>query len=210
MGRLALSFKREAGYSDSAAAINWSVQGPFIVVDLEYTAWPGSLERGWSRAHEHREVVQIGAVRLDAGDGFAEIDALDILVRPQRNQVLSEYFVALTDITNERLAAEGIELAIALNALAEFAQAIPLHSNGPDGLVMVENCTLIGIDNPLPQDRWRDIAPALERLLGRARVGSAQIPTLLGLPAPGPAHDALADARAIAAGLRHWRDQGLF
>ena len=77
-------------------------------------------------------------------------------------------------------------------------------------LVMVENCTLIGIDNPLRQDRWRDIAPALERLLGRARVGSAQIPTLLGLPAPGPAHDALADARAIAAGWRHWRDQGLF
>ena len=209
MGSLALSFKREAGYSDSTASLNWPVQGPIIIVDLEYTAWPGSLERSWSRADEHREVVQIGAVRLDAGDGFTELAALNILVRPQRNPVLSDYFVALTGITNQRLAAEGTELATALDALAEFADGAPLHSNGPDGLVIIENCALIGIDNPLPQENWRDIAPALERLLDRARVGSAEIPALLGLPAPGPAHDALADARAIAAGLRHWRQRTL-
>lgn len=179
-----------------------------MVVDLEYTSWDGSLARGWSKPNEHREVVQIGAVRLDAGDGFGEIEALNVLVRPQRNPQLSDYFVALTAITNDRLAARGTDLPAALDALAVFAAGAPLHSNGDDGAVVAENCALIDIGNPLPQTGWRDIAPALHDLLGREAVGSADIPALLGLPAPGPAHDALADARAIAAGLRHWRESG--
>ena len=94
----ALNFKRESDRNDVESAYLWPAEG-FVAVDLKYTSWEGSLERGWSRPHEHREVVQIGAVRLDAGNGFAEVDALDVLVRPQRNPVLSEYFVALTGIT---------------------------------------------------------------------------------------------------------------
>ncbi len=172
---------------------------------MEYTSWEGSLERGWSRPHEHREVVQIGAVRLDAGNGFGEVAAFDVLVRPQRNPVLSDYFVDLTGITNDRLAAEGGELERALDALAALAAGAPLLSNGDDGAVVAESCALIGVDDPLADDRWFDIAPALRRLLSRKQLGSAEIPALLGLPAPGPAHDALADARAIAAGLRHLR-----
>ncbi len=174
---------------------------------MEYTSWEGSQERGWSRPHEHREVVQIGAVRLDAGNGFDEVSALDVLVRPQRNPVLSDYFVDLTGISNERLAAEGGELTDALDALAALAAGAPLLSNGDDGTVVAESCALIGVDNPLEDDRWFDIAPALRRILSREKLGSAEIPALLGLPAPGPAHDALADARAIAAGLRHLRKQ---
>ncbi|MFT5182461.1 MAG: inhibitor of KinA sporulation pathway (predicted exonuclease) [Alphaproteobacteria bacterium] len=175
---------------------------------MEYTSWEGALARGWSGPDEHREVVQIGAVRLDAGDGFRETDELDVLVRPLRNPELSGYFVALTAITNDRLAADGTDLTAALDALAVFADGAPLHSNGDDCAVVLENCALIDIDNPVPQASWFDIAPALQGLLGRAGVGSAEIPALLGLPAPGPAHDALADARAIAAGLRHLRQQG--
>ncbi|MCZ6590686.1 MAG: exonuclease domain-containing protein [Alphaproteobacteria bacterium] len=174
---------------------------------MEYTSWEGSLERGWSRLHEHREVVQIGAVRLDAGNGFDEVSALDVLVRPQHNPVLSDYFVDLTGITNDRLAAEAGKLASALGALTALAAGAPLLTNGDDGAVVAESCALIGVDNPLADDRWFDIAPALQRLLSREKLGSAEIPALLGLPAPGPAHDALADACAIAAGLRHLRKQ---
>lgn len=179
-----------------------------MIVDLEYTAWPGSLERDWSGPDEHREVVQIGAVSLDAGNGFAERDAFEALVRPQRNPVLSDYFVNLTGITNDRLKDEGTDLSTGLRALAAFAGPAPLLSNGTDGDVIIENCTLIGIDNPLPAARWIDVALALQHALGRDDLSSAEIPDLLGLPMPGRAHDALADARAIAAGLRHLRGQG--
>ena len=153
-------------------------------------------------------MVQIGAVSLDAGGGFDETDALDILVRPQRNPVLSDYFVALTGITNERLAAEGTDLTNALDALAAFADGASLLSNGADCDVIEENCLLIDVANPVPPSRWRDIAPDLQRILKRDHLASAEIPAVLGLPAPGPAHDALADARAIAAGLRHLRTTG--
>ena len=174
---------------------------------MEYTAWAGSLERGWSLPNEYREVIQIGAVRLNAGDRFSEVDALEVLVQPQRNPVLSDYFVDLTGITNERLASEGGDLAAALDALAAFTSGAPLLSNGPDGAVVAENCALVDIANPLPAALWIDVGLALQQTLEREQLGSAEIPGVLGLPAPGPAHDALADARAIAAGLRHLRGQ---
>ena len=37
-----------------------------VVFDTEFTAWQGSMERGWSGPGEHKEIVQIGAVLLDA------------------------------------------------------------------------------------------------------------------------------------------------
>jgi inhibitor of KinA sporulation pathway (predicted exonuclease) len=89
------------------------------------------MARGWSRPGEHRELVQIGAVHLDAGKGFSEIAALDIVVRPERNPVLSDYFVALTGITNERVAAEGTDLPAALDALARFPAARRAIRTGP-------------------------------------------------------------------------------
>lgn len=179
-----------------------------MIVDLEYTSWEGALERGWSRPNEHREVVQIGAVRLDAGNGFAEVDAFSALVRPRINAVLSDYFIRLTGITNDRLATAGTGLAPALQALADFAGDALLLSNGPDDAVIVENCALIDVDNPLAAARWHDIEPELQRIIGGPRVHSAAIPAKLGLPVDGAAHDALADARAIAAGLQHLRGQG--
>src|SRR5882762_1688961 len=62
-----------------------------VVYDLEYTAWEGSQARGWSGPGEHREVVQIGAVRLDPHRGWAETASLARLVRPRINPRLSAY-----------------------------------------------------------------------------------------------------------------------
>jgi hypothetical protein len=37
-----------------------------VVFDTEFTAWRGSMERNWAGPGEFREIVQIGAVRIDA------------------------------------------------------------------------------------------------------------------------------------------------
>ena len=190
------------------AAYAWPVEGAVVIADLEYTSWEGSQERDWSRPGEHREVVQIGAVRLDAGAGFAERAAFEMLVRPTVNPELSDYFMQLTGIDNAALAARGVALEAALTDFATFAGGADILSNGADVKVVTESCELTGIGNPLPEAGWVDIGPALEVFLGHKHVGSAEIPALLGLPVEGPAHDALADARAIAAGLRHLRGQG--
>ena len=208
IGSHVLSLKREAESNTPGTAYVWPIEGTVVIADLEYTSWDGAQERGWSRPNEHREVVQIGVVRLDAGDVFAERDAFQMLVRPTVNPVLSDYFMQLTGIDNAALAARGVALEAALMDFATFAGGAAILSNGADAAVVTESCGLTGIDNPLPETRWVDIGPALKVLLGQRYVGSAEIPALLGLPVEGPTHDALADARAIAAGLRHLRGQG--
>ena len=39
---------------------------PAIVYDLEFTAWEGSMSHRWLLPGEFKEVVQIGAVKVDA------------------------------------------------------------------------------------------------------------------------------------------------
>ena len=46
--------------------------GGMVVMDLEYTAWEGSLERGWSKPGEAREIIQIGDVKIGEYRGGLE------------------------------------------------------------------------------------------------------------------------------------------
>src|SRR3954470_18355711 len=87
--------------------------GPTITVfDLEYTAWECSMARRWLAPGEFKEVVQIGAVRLDA-DSFAVLAEFDVLVRPRINHSLSPYFEKLTSITTAMVARTGCDFATA-------------------------------------------------------------------------------------------------
>ena len=180
-----------------------------VVFDLEYTTWPGTWERGWSRDDEHREIVQIGAVRLSPD--LTEIGCLECLVRPAINPILSDYFVALTGITNEVLASEQVDLQTALGALAQLALPdAPLLSNGADGGVVAESCGLSGIRSPLAATRFVSIHAALMAALGSdVPIASSDLPLAVGAAMPGRVHTALADARAIALTLRTLRRRGL-
>ena len=138
----------------------------FVVYDLEYTSWEGSWERGWTRPGEHRELVQIGAVRLDAD--YAEEAALALLIRPTVNPDLSDYFCRLTGITAGQVAEHGLDLATALALLSDFAGPLPLWANGCDGEILAANCRLVGIANPLA-GRCHSIRPAFAAALGPDR-----------------------------------------
>lgn len=171
----------------------------FVVYDLEYTTWPGARERQWNGPGEHREVVQIGAVILDAG--FRERAALEILVRPRRNPQLSDYFTRLTGITQTRLDAEGIDADLALDRFLDFAGTdMPLVSNGLDAVVLAENCQLLGRLDCF-SSRAVDVHPLLRSVSGRDDFYSCDLPAVFGLPHVGGAHTALADARCVAAAL---------
>lgn len=172
----------------------------FVVYDLEYTSWDGAQARNWSGPGECREIVQIGAIRLD--QDFCEIDSLDILVRPRRNPVLSSYFVALTGIAQSRVNQYGIDAESALDRLLEFSSDdLWLLSNGIDAEVLAENCTLLGRRNPFV-GRTRDVHGLLLSASGRTHLTSAELPDIFGLPSAGRGHTALADARNVAATLR--------
>ncbi len=180
--------------------------GTIVVADLEYTSWEGALERGWSGPNEYREVVQIGAVRLDAGCGFRETAAFEVLVRPRINPELSDYFVTLTGITNKALADRGMTLEAAFEAFTEFVGRAPVLSHGADDMVIAEDCARRTIANPFAEHDWRNIAPAVRRVTGE-KLPSGELPAHFGLEMDGRAHDALADARALAQVLAHLRER---
>jgi inhibitor of KinA sporulation pathway (predicted exonuclease) len=178
----------------------------YVVYDLEYTSWEGAFERRWSKPDEHREIIQIGAVLVDAE--FHELGHFRVLVRPRLNPLLSDYVTALTGITQSQLNRCGIDLNEAFGRLRELGQpGLPFLSNGDDGSVIAENCRLAGLDNPF-LGRTVDVHDELLAASGRPRLVSADLVELFGLGDLGRGHDALADARAVAGALAKIRFGG--
>ena len=115
-----------------------------VIYDLEYTTWPGALERSWSGKDEHREIIRIGAISIDL-DNLQEIEALDVFVKPSVNPILSNYCAKLTDITDEQIQAEGIELHEAIHKFVDFVWKRNIFSYGEDILTILENLGLSNI-----------------------------------------------------------------
>lgn len=183
-------------------SLGMRVSSPTITVfDLEYTAWECSMARQWMTPGEYREVVQIGAVKLNA-DTFAEIDAFDVLVRPRINPQLSPYFQNLTGITQEAVTRSGVDFADAYAHFLNFAGDAPIAAFGRDEQVLLDNLRLYGIAGT------RDL-PVFYNLRGWFAVQgldprgllSCDIAPALGVPFVGHTHNALNDARSLAAGM---------
>ena len=172
-----------------------------IIFDLEFTAWEGSLARHWLGPGEFKEVVQIGAVRVDGAE-LAVTENFDCLVRPRINPRLSDYFEALTGISNRDLLAEGVDFEQAHRRFLSFAEDGVIAAFGRDDLVLEDNIRLYGLKDvpPLPQFlNLRDWFDA--QGFDTSRLHSCDIGPLLGVPFEGRQHNALCDARSIAAGI---------
>lgn len=174
-----------------------------VVFDLEFTAWSGSMEHRWMRPGEHREVVQIGAIKLDRAS-FAEIDALDVLAKPRLNPVLSAYFEQLTGVTNEEVEKRGIDFADAYRAFVDFADGAPIFAFGRDDLVLEENLRLYGLKTLPPLPPHGNIVPWLvEHGIDPRGLHACDIARAAGAAFEGRRHDALDDSRSVAAGIAH-------
>lgn len=174
-----------------------------IVFDLEFTAWPGSMEHRWLRPGEYREVVQIGAVRLDSAS-LEQTGTLNVLTKPRLNPVLSAYFEELTGITNAAMTVSGVDFVSAYRRFAEFAAGQPIVAFGRDDLVLQENVKLYGLaDQVPPLPAYRNILPWLvEQGIDPRGRHACDIAGLAGADFTGRRHDALDDARSIALGIR--------
>jgi len=180
--------------------------GRIVVYDLEFTAWEGSEKRRWTGPGEYREIVQIGAVALDADDHFREIDGLELLVKPRINPRISDYLVALTGIAADDVLNHGIDFRDGLDRFASFAGTgdVPLLSFGPDYAVLRENCRLTEIPYPFTETQEINAKDLMCEIagIGCRGVASSNLPEIMGFAAPGPKHQALFDARCVAEALR--------
>ena len=178
------------------------------VFDLEYTAWECSMARHWLEPGQFREVVQIGAVKLD-GRSLKVLDEFDLLVRPRINPVLSPYFEQLTGIANHEVAVRGVDFAEGYARFAAFAGEGPICAFGHDEVVLEENLRLYGITDYRRLPRFADLRSwfAACNVDPRGKL-SCEIAPSLGLNVEGRAHNALHDARAIAASVEEMVRRG--
>tara|TARA_B100000378_G_scaffold259159_1_gene238942 strand:- start:86 stop:667 length:582 start_codon:yes stop_codon:yes gene_type:complete len=180
-----------------------------MVFDLEFTSWPGSNERNWSLPNEDREIIQIGAVKIETTGDMREVDSFQILVRPLKNPILSDYIVNLTEITQEKVEKEGILFPLALSRFINFIGEHPIDilSNGGDEEVIEENCQIHNIPFLSIFKKSTDLKIYFSEVLGISRKNctSGMLPELFGLNNHEKQHDALGDARSISQALRYLR-----
>jgi inhibitor of KinA sporulation pathway (predicted exonuclease) len=173
-----------------------------VVFDTEYTSWEGSQERAWSGPNEYREVVQIGAVRVET-EKFEELDAFDMYVRPMKNRTLSDYFISLTGITQEIIDRDGVSFPEALEKFYSWSDGQNLFCFGSDGAVLEENAGFHGIPFSLKRSRFFDIRDVFtERGIPARDFMSSTIPEAFGEKPSRRGHSAIGDARSIVDGLR--------
>jgi inhibitor of KinA sporulation pathway (predicted exonuclease) len=173
-----------------------------IVFDLEFTAWEGSMEHRWMRPGEFREVVQIGAVKLDA-QSLGIVGEFDALVRPRLNPVLSPYLERLTGIFNRHLAERGVDFVDAYRDFISFADGACCVAFGRDDLVLEENLRLYGIGDAPVMAPYTNIVPWLyENGIDPRGCNACDVGPLTGVAFEGHKHNALDDARSVAAGIR--------
>ena len=189
---------------------------PFILFDTEYTSWKGCLENGradWQK----KEIVQIAALKID---NHLQVESeFNVYVKPEINPVLSDYFIDLTGITNEKLTAEGIPFYEAYARFKAFAEGCICYSHAwgapsgslADGEVMNENLQyhrLIDDNTPV----YRNIAPWFKQRYAEEGINiksqcSGEVARLLGCERAIQdlglnVHNAFYDVYSVLSGLR--------
>ena len=125
------------------------------------------------------------------------------------NPVLSEYIVALTRITNERVAVDGVDFVSGVRAFLAFAAGRSLFCYGRDDKVIVANAKLLGVREVWPAVRAFDLKDWLLRVgIPLAGIHSGALAAHVGGISQGVGHDALTDSRSLAAAIRYLVERG--
>lgn len=173
-----------------------------IIFDTEYTSWQGSMKRNWSGPDEYREVVQIGAILADT-EKFIELDSLDLLIKPVKNPVLSQYFIDLTGITQEDINKKGIPYDEALLKFFSWCGNYPIASFGGDETVLEENCKFLNISFPFKSSRFMDLISVFKKYISDVdKYQSGTVMSMFGKKSALRPHDALNDVKILLDGLR--------
>lgn len=184
-----------------------------VFYDTEFTTWEGAMENDWSAPGQYREMVQIGAVRFDL-DTLTEVDEFQLLVKPVKNPVLSDFFCELTGISNEDVVKTGLSFPDAYHAFLAFVQGDRTACYGWDARVMRENLGFNGM--PDSEDDFDSMNIGIWFQGEGAPFGitpktnSGKLAATVGAEmAVIQEHNALHDARSIAAAYRFMVQKGI-
>ncbi|WP_419923386.1 exonuclease domain-containing protein [Candidatus Poriferisodalis sp.] len=172
-----------------------------VVVDVEATCWDDLRH-----PHSEREIIEIGAVRLD--DYYVEQSWFSQTVRPVRHRELSEFCTQLTGITQAEVdAARGFAEVLADFVAWAGAGEHWLCSWGVyDRRQLAYDAEFHGV--ALPEwfvTRHVDIRRGFIRWRGIDRCSLLHACKLIGQPFAGAHHRGLDDARNAAIVLGAWQ-----
>ena len=120
----------------------------FILLDTEYTSWEGSQQRRWSLKGEHRELIQVSALKIKKhNNNLIIISKFNELIKPTINPILSNYIIKLTGITQSSIDSKGLDFDTFLNKFYNFSNDYIIYSYGNDYSIIQEN--LILNDKPI-------------------------------------------------------------
>ncbi len=179
--------------------------------DFEYTAWEGSHLRKWSEPWEHREIIQIAAVRVAVDESVTETEYFDCLVKPKHNPILSSYIIELTGIEQSAIDTRGVLFPEAFAAFYTFCEQghIPLFCYGDDLSVLTENFALNDLAvTPFPSG-IHDIRGVFEQVgIDTRQYTSGTVHQAVGAEYNHMAHNALNDVRSLAVTIRQLTRMG--
>lgn len=186
----------------------------FVVLDTEFTAWQGSMQRQWSEPWEHREIIQIAAVKVQANEHNIKIVAsFNELVQPIINPQLSDYVMTLTGIEQETLDDLAVDFASSLQQFWQFCHhgRLPVISWGNDAQVLQENCRLQSVTMPIFTSGFYDLKTQLTfQNIEFDNINSGRLASHLGIELAGKEHNALYDVRSIVSAIRFWVEHRQF
>lgn len=190
-----------------------------LVFDCEFLTAEGSPSRFWCGPHDPDPVVaQIGIVRIGLQAGFPILETLRLYVIPRDRHGdrirLDPFFTALTGITEEQIADEGMPLRQALAKVREFSGGEKLWSWGKDEFNMVAiSCYVEGFAPPIPATQFGNACQLLLRAgmpyEDMRKTPSNRLAEYYRLEHPPlRGHDALDDALSVSYALQHLLGQG--
>lgn len=131
-----------------------------VLFDTEFTAWEGSMKRNWSKKNEYKELVQLAALKVKMGKKIEIIDELNIIIKPVKNPVLSQYFIDLTGITNNDVKNKGVLFKKALSNFYSFCKnnnkLVNVYSYGNDYIILKENMNYNKIPKKSKFRKWEE------------------------------------------------------
>lgn len=184
-----------------------------VLFDTEFTAWEGSKERNWSLEWEHRELIQLAAVRICvSSQGVDVLSSFNELIKPQLNPNLSDYISHLTGIEQLVVDDMGVDFGSALTQFHQFCERGELraYSWGNDFRILAENCTLYRTPKPAFDAGFRNLQQIARQLeLPGSDLASGDLARANGVSLEGHNHNALYDVRSLAVTLDLWITSGL-
>lgn len=172
-----------------------------ILYDTEYTTWQGAPERNWSGQNEHRELVHIGAVKVDTLS-LNELDAFEIYIKPRINPILSDFFIEFTGIQQETVDRLGVSFPEAWQRFNVWRSSLPSFAFGRDDLVIDENCRLNNVPVDLNKPFFNICEYFEQKGISTREYHSSTIVRAFGVEPRLDGHNALNDARLILDALR--------